>query len=173
MSTCSISDCSSQSWKRTWCRKHYQRWRRNGDPEKLVIIPAGTIQECSVEGCKKSHYSKTYCKLHYQRVKKDGNPGPVEKLIADHGKANFVTKSGYVATYHPNTKKQIFVHRLVMEQHLGRPLSRHEYVHHINGDKQDNRLDNLELWSSSQPPGQRVSDKIDWAKRLLREYGEM
>ena len=61
-------------------------------------------------------------------------------------------------------------HRLVMEQHLGRKLLRHENVHHINGVRDDNRLENLELWSKWQPPGQRVIDKIEWAIQLLELY---
>lgn len=61
-------------------------------------------------------------------------------------------------------------HRFVMQQKLGRPLERHESVHHLNGVRSDNRPENLELWSSSHPSGQRVSDKIDWASHLLRTY---
>lgn len=63
-------------------------------------------------------------------------------------------------------------HRFVMSQHLGRPLLPEESVHHVNGDRRDNRIENLELWSKSHPYGQRVVDKIAWAKEILRLYGD-
>jgi hypothetical protein len=61
-------------------------------------------------------------------------------------------------------------HRKIMEEHLGRPLRREETVHHVNGDRSDNRIENLELWSSRHGKGQRVSEKIEFSRTFLQDY---
>jgi hypothetical protein len=49
-------------------------------------------------------------------------------------------------------------HRLIVARAIGRPLEPWEQVHHLNGKRQDNRLENLELWKKSQPAGIRQAD---------------
>lgn len=75
---------------------------------------------------------------------------------------------------HPNASRGGYIlrHRLVMTEMLGRPLVPNENVHHVNGDRTDDRPQNLELWNMSQPPGQRVEDKVAWARQILNLYGD-
>ena len=85
------------------------------------------------------------------------------------------TIQGYrlLAMKHPNSSKhgKILEHVFIMSEYLGRPLIKGETVHHKNGIRDDNRIENLELWNCSHPFGQRVEDKIKFYKELLEFYG--
>jgi predicted naringenin-chalcone synthase len=62
------------------------------------------------------------------------------------------------------------IHRYNMAVKLNRPLMKDEVVHHIDGNKQNNSIENLELWNKSHPSGQRIIDKINWALKFLKNY---
>lgn len=86
-----------------------------------------------------------------------------------------INATGYVLVYEPEhscatVNGFVLEHRKVMSDVLGRPLEAHEQVHHKNGVRYDNRPENLELWSTRQPPGQRVEDKVLFAIEILSLY---
>lgn len=87
----------------------------------------------------------------------------------------YVNRDGYVMVYmpeHPKGHPYVREHVIVLEEVLGRRLREFETVHHKNGQRSDNRPENLELWASKQPKGQRVTDLVEWATEILRLYGQ-
>lgn len=96
--------------------------------------------------------------MHRARLVKDGDVGPVaSKLDPLRWRTD---GNGYIVRWFKGTKQ--LQHRWVMEQHLGRSLEPWENVHHRNGLRADNRIENLELWCVPQPSGQRVEDLVAW-----------
>ncbi len=83
-----------------------------------------------------------------------------------------INKTGYHVTKGAHGRT-IQMHRAIMEQHLERSLRGNENVHHINGNRADNRLENLELWVKTQPCGQRAADRVAAAIALLQDYPEL
>ena len=73
---------------------------------------------------------------------------------------------------HPRARgtNYVFEHILMMEERLGRFLLPDENVHHKNGVKDDNRLENLELWVRPQPSGIRAKDALAWAHEIVERY---
>lgn len=122
-----------------------------------------------MDGCDRPTHDPgmPWCLLHQGRVRRTGEPGPAEPQFIRG--AGSIDSHGYlIVTENGRRGPQ---HRFVMERILGRFLWPDENVHHKNGDRLDNRPENLELWSTSQPSGQRVDDKIAWAIELLERYG--
>jgi hypothetical protein len=76
---------------------------------------------------------------------------------------------------HPRASRNngyVFEHILVVEERLGRYLHPTETVHHLNGVRDDNRPENLEIWTRPQPSGIRASDAVAWAREILERYGD-
>lgn len=143
------------------CDKHYRSLKKS------------YRGNCSVPKCPtQCDRSKIYCNKHYQRFLKHGD---VNKTIFREKGTGGINKDGYKVIYkigHPAAQKngRILEHRYIMSEFLKRPLRENENVHHKNGNKLDNRIENLELWIRDQPCGQRISDLISWAKHILETY---
>jgi hypothetical protein len=71
--TCSIEDCGVAVYARGWCNRHYQRWRRHGDPS-VDRTPARTLGDCSVDECGSPAVARDLCNLHYRRKRVHGDP---------------------------------------------------------------------------------------------------
>ena len=133
-------------------------------------LPRGRIEpeaECGVAGCQRLMEAKGLCSMHYRRQRKGNREMSAAPLKAEPGSGYKTTKGYRMMTV---GGRRVTEHRFVMEQALGRPLFDDENVHHINGDRADNRLENLEIWNTSQPSGQRVPDKIKHALDILNRY---
>lgn len=149
-------------------RTYFVQCRCDCGKETLVAsgnLIAGNVQSC---GC--------LLEDHYERVRRGGAEHPGWKG----GRRQM--GNGYVTRYmpeHPNAfrssgtntrRTTVLEHVYVMSEYLGRPLRKGETVHHKNGQTTDNRIENLELWTTSHPGGQRVVDLVAYAKEILALY---
>lgn len=166
---CSVKGCGKPKSSRGWCKRHYEYWRTKGTPEPVLKRIPGRL--CSFPECGRKHVRYGWCNPHSIQARRGQAMRPVRTGRAHRTK----TQQGYVLAWdptHPNAQTRGWVqeHIKVLTAHLGRALVDGENVHHKNGIKDDNRLSNLELWTTRQPKGGRVEDKAAWAIEFLQFY---
>ena len=125
-------------------------------------------KQCKIAQCQDITWTTGLCAHHFKSLERYGDPHIHKRVRRGTDARFYLHPSGYMQRRFRG--KHQFEHTFIMEQYLGRKLLPHENVHHINGVKHDNRLENLELWSTHQPPGQRIVDKVRWARTILATY---
>ena len=162
---CAAKGCHLDATAKDWCGIHYSRDYSTGDISEDTPVSwhyRKFGEECLEEGCTRQSIKRYLCGKCYAKRYRDGTPMPERRIEP------FPYSDGYLAVNVDG--KKIFHHRYVWEQHYKVKLQPGQNIHHINGVRDDNHIDNLELWDTSQPQGQRVLDKLHWAVEMFLRY---
>jgi hypothetical protein len=170
---CSVPTCSRDVRTGGYCSPHYQRACRGADLSAPVQPRLSHAEHpfCKHPGCERVRYGARFCELHDVRDRRGADmDAPVPK-----GGTWYKNTHGYMQRQFMKNGQRVkeLQHRVVMAEMLRRELLPEENVHHRNGARADNRPENLELWSTSQPSGQRAIDKLEWARGIIALYGEI
>lgn len=171
------------------CRGVKSKTRADAGTRKVpwvtVTCPCGKEFEAPPWRAKKAIYHSHECALRDQRKSPEQRKAAERPAVGRPPSSRHINRDGYVIVYVPPEERpaswstrqsrskgtQDRDHRVVMRKHLGRDLLPGENVHHINGIRTDNRLENLELWiERRQPKGQRASDVLAWAREIIARY---
>lgn len=135
------------------CGKNEIRDRSSG--KRIYREQKYCSQVCKVEALKKTAQVRFEAGGYKKHVKRNGYIWVTIPMLSRNG-----------------GPRSVMEHRYVMSQHIGRDLLPEETVHHINGVRSDNQIENLELFNSRHGPGQRVVDKVTFAIEVLKQYPE-
>lgn len=175
MKLCKVELCNQKIYAKGFCSKHYQRLTKTGTLE-LKTFPT----KCEIFECNGQYFSNGYCAKHYARFKRHGNPErgdsigniPLDcKIIPGHenycaskdgrifsrnyrnsGETIELSQSignGKYKTVQLGKKNSFVSHRIIAKTFIENP-NNYPQVNHINGDKGDNRVENLEWCTAKQ-----------------------
>jgi hypothetical protein len=167
--TCQVDGCCKEVKSKGYCSTHYWRWRAHGDPGSAVIWKGKRRGvPCEVAECTRQAEGVGLCRMHYERRRRTGTLAGPNPLKAARGEGGYNGQGYRVITVNG---RSVLEHRHVMELYLGRALRKGETVHHRDGNRSRNTIDNLELWTRAQPYGQRAKDLLAWAEEIVARYG--